>query len=146
MKQWHRVLFVSLLLLGAFPLHPSKSEADHDPLLIIASHSAPVSSITLLEVKQMFLKQRTSWPGGGKIVVLNARSGSEERKTFQAKVLDMDDGKETAYWQEQKIKKGITPPPEIGNTQKGVFSLKKSVSYCLQSQYKTGTSKILLTL
>ena len=62
------------------------------------------------------------------------------------KVLGMDAAKETAYWQEQKIKKGHTPPPELSNTQKAVFSLKGSVSYCYRKDFKKGAAKVLLVL
>ena len=146
MKTWILLFSASLLLCGAVLLRPSPGEAGDNTLVIIANKSAPVSSITAAEVKQIFLKQRTNWPGGGKIVVMNAKSGSPARQAFQSKVLGMNGSTEKAFWQEQKIKKGVTPPPEISNTQKGVFSLKMSISYCLKSQYKAGTGKVLLSL
>lgn len=146
MKTWILIFSASLVLGGVFVLRPASGGADDTTLVIIAHPSVPVSRLSANEVRQIFLKERTNWPGGGKIVLMNAKSGSPERAAFQAKVLGMDDSAEKAYWQKQKIKKGLTPPPEISNTQRGVFSLQQSLSYCLKSQYKTGTSKVLLTL
>lgn len=123
-----------------------RADGDDDALLIIANNGVKESTITASEVKQIFLKQRASWRSGGKVTPINAKPGSPERAAFLKKVLGMNASEETSYWQDQKIKKGLTPPPEFANTPKAVFSLKGSIGYCLKSAYRPGTVKVLLTL
>ena len=146
MKSFAVALSISLFLSGFVMLKSSRGVASNDPLLIIANKAVPQNSITAAEAKQIFLKQRDHWKGGGKIVPMNTKPGTAERKAFQSKVLGMDDTAEKSYWQEQKVKKGLSPPPEFSNVQKAVFSLKGGIGYCFKSQFKVGTNKILLTL
>ena len=65
---------------------------------------------------------------------------------FQERVLNMSDTAEKSYWQDEKIKRAVTPPPEFTNVQKAVFSLSGSIGYCLESEHKPGTNRVVFAL
>ena len=58
----------------------------------------------------------------------------------------MTPAEEQSYWQEQKIRKGLTPPAEFASTLKAVFSVKGAVSYVFRKQFKEGVAKVLLII
>jgi hypothetical protein len=114
-------------------------------ILIIANNSISASSISADELKAIFLKKKGSF-AGSKVVPINAKSGSALRKAFQSRVVEMDENLEANYWEQQKIKTGLTPPVEFAGTVKAVFSVKGSIGYCLRSEYREGVVKVLLVL
>jgi hypothetical protein len=142
------IIATLVLFAGGGLIGPSegRANADDDALLIIANKAVPENSISVAEVQRIFLKMRSSWPSGGKVIPVNAKPDTPERRAFQEKVLGMDANAELSYWQEQKVKRGATPPPEFSNAQRAVFSLKGGIGYCLKSSYYAGTTKILLKL
>jgi hypothetical protein len=114
-------------------------------IMIIANKSVKASKISADELKAIFLKKKESF-AGSKVVPINAKTGSPLRKAFQRRVVDMDGNNEAGYWEEQKIKTGLTPPSEFAGTVKAVFSVKGSVGYCFRSEYREGVVKVLLVL
>ncbi len=137
--------FATSMVVAALVLFLGATEAragDYD-LLIIANKSAPASSASRAELKSYFLKKRTSWKGGGRVIPLNAPSGSQLRKAFQSKVLSMSDSEEQEYWKDEGIRRGTQKPAEISNTLKAVYHLRRSVSYVFRKDYKGGVVKIL---
>ena len=125
---------------------PSMGHSDSDQIVIIVNIKSPIQSITTSELKRLFLKQRLNWGNGEKVFPINNKENSKTRQIFRQKVLDMTATEERTYWQMQKVKKGISPPPEFRNVQKAVFSLKGGIGYCLLSEHKPGTSRIILHL
>lgn len=140
-------IFSALLLIGAALPGGAKSE-DGAPsdLLVIASSAVPATSVTEAELKSFFLKKSSQWSGGMKVVPVNAKAGSPARTAFQQRVLAMSPAEEARYFQDLRIRKGITAPSELGNTQKAVSKLKGAISYVLRSEYKEGINKVLLTI
>ena len=141
-------VFAVMLMAAVFvflPTGTSNAESAND-ILVIANNSVPVSKASLQEIRTMFLKQRQSWRGGGKVFPLNAKPGTNLRKAFQERVLGMNATSEQAFWQEQRIKKGLSAPSAFSNTLKAVFSVKGSVGYCYRKDYKAGLAKVLLVL
>jgi ABC-type phosphate transport system substrate-binding protein len=110
MKSFRLAVAIALLFTGIALLGSSPGMAADDTLVIIANKAVPQDNITPSELKQIFLRQRAHWRGGGKIVAMNAKPGTLARKAFQKKVLGMDYSAERAFWEEQKIKTGLIPP------------------------------------
>ncbi len=134
-------------LAAALLLFPHSTTAeDEEDILIIANKSVKVDKITINEIQDFFLKRRSTWPNGNKVIPVNAPASSSLRKDFQRLVLKMTGPEESRYWQDQKIKKGVTKPPEFGNTLKATFKLKNSISYVYRPQYNEGVSKVLLVV
>ena len=143
-----RALLVTTILAAVLILLPTGAANAESPsdILVIANNSVPVSKASLQEIRTMFLKQRQSWRGGGKVFPLNAKPGTNLRKEFQERVLGMNATSEQAFWQEQRIKKGLSAPSAFSNTLKAVFSVKGSIGYCYRKDYKAGLAKVLLVL
>lgn len=140
------LLIPFLALAFTLSLCPRAQAQNPDDILIIANNGVPETSLTLKELKSIFLKQRANWKSGGRINPINARAGTPIREEFQRKILDMDRASEDAFWQDQGIKGGITAPAQLSNTLKAVFSLSGSISYCYRKDFKKGTAKVLLVL
>ncbi len=135
-----------VLAVVAFTVSGRAPRADSpNDILIIANNSIAASSISADELKAIFLKKKGSF-AGSKVVPINAKSGSALRKAFQQRVVEMDESLEANYWEQQKIKTGLTPPVEFAGTVKAVFSVKGSIGYCLRSEYREGVVKVLLVL
>jgi ABC-type phosphate transport system substrate-binding protein len=119
-----------------------------DPLdlLIVANFDVPERSLTQAELHQIFLKVRTNWSNGKSIVPVNQPSGSEGRAEFLQRILGMNESQEKRYWEEQKVRKGVTPPPVFANVAKAVFRLSGSISYVYRKDYLEGVSRVVLVL
>jgi ABC-type phosphate transport system substrate-binding protein len=126
---------------------PAAALADNPKdILIVANTAAGAGKVSLAEIRDMFLKKRTTWPGGAKIVPVNVNDGSGLRSDFRSKVLGMTAAEERSYWQERKIKAGESTPSEFGDTLRAVFKLRGAIGYVYRSQFKEGTAKVLLVI
>ena len=121
----------------------ARAESPND-LLIIANMGIPFDTIDSSDLRIVFLKKR-EFVGGKRIVPINA-SDSKLRKTFQKKVLSMNDSEEKRYWQEQKVVNGIDPPASFITPLKAVFKIKGGISYVFRKDYKEGVAKVLLVI
>lgn len=135
-----------ILALAAFAASAVAAAESPNDILIVANTASGGGSLSVTDVRDMFLKKRSSWGNGVKVAPLNAVEGSALRTAFRAKVLGMTAGEERAYWQERKIKAGEAVPPEFGDTLRAVFKLKGAIGYVLRSQFKAGTAKVLLVI
>jgi hypothetical protein len=136
-----KVVVLALALTGI--AGTARAEGPND-LLIIANKSVSASSTDASEIKAVFLKTKTSI-GGDTAFPINAKTDSELRAAFRKRVLKMSEEKEKGYWEDEKVKKGVEPPPEMAATLKAVFSKSGGVSYVFRKDYKDGTAKILAT-
>jgi ABC-type phosphate transport system substrate-binding protein len=141
---WSFLVILSAVMV-AFLSHPADADAPND-ILIVANRNVSTKSISLVALKKCFLKQKQSWDGGGKIVPVNAQRGSRLRAAFREAVLGMDEDQELRYWQEQKIRKAISPPSAFNDTLKVVYHVPGSVSYVFRKDYKENVSKVLLVI
>lgn len=119
-------------------------EASAQEILIIANNSVSDSSLSASDIKAIFLKKRTSFKSGDPANPINASKGTPLREAFLAKVMNMSKSEEERYWEEQKIKKGITQPAEIMNTLRAT-SQAGGISYVFKKDFKEGAAKILAT-
>jgi ABC-type phosphate transport system substrate-binding protein len=143
MKIVSRFLLVLMLLFAA----PANIVADSDTdILIIVNKVVPVNSLSIDDVRDLFLKKKVRWKAGVKAVPINIRGKEKLRNQFRSRVLGMTLGDENDYWQKMKIQSGMSAPTEIGNTLKAVYKLKGAVSYIYRSQYKKDVAKIVLTI
>lgn len=128
-----------------FAAEPAMAD-DAKDIVIVANKRVPVDSISLGELREIFLKKRTHWKTGVSAIPIHARKGSPLRKEFQAKVLQMSQAEEEDHWKKQMIRFGFPKPPEFGSPLRAVFRLKGTVSYVYRSDYKEGVAKILLVI
>lgn len=144
----HPVVFVRAVVFAVFVFGALDASAE-DPrdLLVVVNPSVKATSITLVQVRDIFLKTRTTWPDStARALAVNAKNYSETRTAFRQRVLNMSEEDETRYWQKQKLigKKG--EPPEFPNPLKAVFKLKDSVCYVFRSDYREGIGRVILVI
>ena len=139
MKAALRVLFVLLVQVAPLQIH---AEAPDD-ILVVAHQSVPLDTISLGDLKDIYLFKRRSWTYGDKIVPIHAARGSALRRDFRKFVMKMTVDEETRYWQIRKIQTGEGEPTVFAKPLKAVFKLKNSVSYVYRSEFKTGVAKVL---
>ncbi len=139
---------ITLALALATLLLSSPVALAEDPrdILVVANQGTPGDSITLATLRNLFLKIRVQWEDGTKVTAINDKADTVLRAAFQARVLEMTGAQEESYWQEQRIKSNLTPPPEMPNRLKAVFKVKGAVSYVYRGEFKAGAAKVLLVL
>jgi ABC-type phosphate transport system substrate-binding protein len=115
-------------------------------ILVIANLGIKTDSITIDDLKDVYLKKRTNWSSGEKVIPIHVSNNSALRDAFRSAVLKMSSTDEQSYWQVRKIKEGDTDPPSFDNVMKAVFRLHGAVSYVFRSQYKSNVAKIVLVL
>jgi ABC-type phosphate transport system substrate-binding protein len=136
------------MMLLAVPLLQARAAAAESPddILIVVNKSVTAGSTTVAELRNIFLKKKTSWRTGDQVVPVHATSGSKLRSAFQKRLLGMSATEEREYWKNAKIKHALMEPATFNDTLKAVFKLRGAVSYVFRSQYKEGVAKILLVL
>lgn len=121
------------------------AHAAPNDLLVIANRSVEAKQISHAALKQIFLRQRSRF-GGMRVVPINARDRTQERRGFRHEVLKMSRAEETRYWQEYRIRHGGRPPAEFRNVLKAVFKIRGAIGYVSRAHYREGVARILLVL
>ena len=133
-------------LLVAFAAATPRADDNPNDILIIANNKVAVNSVSIDELRDIFLKKKANWSDGAKVVPINAPKGSEIRAEFQKKILEITNDKEEKYWQERMIVSGVQPPPSLQSMQKAVFKINGAIGYIYRKDYRKGVVKILLVL
>ena len=141
----------SVIVLLCVALNPRVGGCDNSmDLLIVANKSVPLSKISIEELKSIFFRAKTTWPGGDSIEPIHAPSGSQGREMFSHTVLGMSHRDELRKWEDLRIMKGLSPPPEFSSKEhermRTVFKTPNSISYVFRKDFVPGVSKILLVL
>ncbi len=122
------------------------SADDSKDILIIVNERNPINRMKIDEVKNFFLKRKTRWTRGGNAVPVNVKRDTELRKDFLAKVMNMTPDGESTYWNQQKVKVGVSKPPEFSKQQKAVFKMKGALSYVYRGDFIKGVTKVVLVV
>lgn len=123
------------------------AEADSpDDLLVVVNKQVPIDSVSMAEVRRFFMRKKTSWNHGQKVVPINPQDGSQAKRFFLERVLQMTSVEEKRYWENEKVRKGITPPVVFNNSLKAVFKLTGGISYVLRKNYIDGVVKVVLVI
>ena len=97
------------LLLLFLALCASAWASQAEELLIIASPTVPISSLTHEQISEIYLLKSSSWSDGGRIIPVNRETASETRSRFNSTVLKQDNAELAAYWNQMHFK-GKMPP------------------------------------
>lgn len=145
-KNCYRLLLATILLAAVISVPAVSSPGSPDDILVIVNKSTAVDAISLDELEQIFLKKKTTWPNGQRIVTINTMHNSPLREIFRSKVLEMKADEEATYWEKQKIRRQIERPPEMVNTTKAVFKLKSAISYAFRKDIPANVVKTVLVI
>jgi ABC-type phosphate transport system substrate-binding protein len=97
-----RILFISVavVLLPAVPSNRTGGAAGFVPeargdsrqsLAIVVNNSNPVDNLSFVELRRIFLGQRSRWPNGHRIVLVMLERGQPERETVLREVYRMSE-------------------------------------------------------
>jgi ABC-type phosphate transport system substrate-binding protein len=117
-----------------------------DDVVVFVNNASSVTSANIAELKQIFLKKKNNWPGGERIVCVNAKEGSAVREEFRKKVLNMTAQEEATYWENQRIRYQLFAPSEIPGAARAVFKMKAAVGYAYRKDVPKDVVKIILVL
>jgi hypothetical protein len=145
-KSIYRISSIVLLLLVGIAASAQPNADAPDDILVFVNKSMPMNSIPVDELKQLFLKKKTTLSDGGKIICVNPSENAVVRKRFREKVLGMTETEEAIYWQDQQIRSQMSPPVQFANTPKAVFNLQRSISYGFRKDVPEGVVKVVLVI
>ncbi len=140
---WFALVVVLVVVLAVPSMAQTESPND---ILIVVHKTVSVNGISQAELKNYFLKKKTTWKAGRRVIPIHAPRGSRVRKEFLRRALSMAEEEERIYWEKRKIQAGATEPVTFQNNLKAVFKIKGSLSYVFRSDYHEGVVKVLLTL
>jgi ABC-type phosphate transport system substrate-binding protein len=100
-------------------------QAAGDPIVVIVNAANPVDSLTVGELKKLFLSDRSHWDTGKAVAPVMVIAGSPERTAFLKIVCGMSDGDFAKYFLQAAFTgKSATAPKEVG----GFASVKSFVA------------------
>jgi hypothetical protein len=140
---------VLVLLAGAVAVitAPKTSAADNpDDIIVFVNNAVPVDQMNIDDVKNLFLKRKIRWGTGGKVIPIHAKPATVLRSDFLKRACNMSLKQEESYWNDARIRKGVSMPAEFSSIQKAVFKIKGAIGYIYRSDYKKGVTKIVLVL
>ena len=81
--------------------------------IVVVNPVNPTDSLTLAELRRIFMKQQRLWPHGDTIVPVDWDSASELRQTFSQMVLGRSIREMAEYWVQQSVTQGLAPPSSL---------------------------------
>lgn len=91
---------------------------------VIVNKANPVKTLTVLELRRIFMKQSRMWPHGESIVPADWDATSPNREVFSRQVLGRSVREMGDYWVQQGVTQGQTPP----STQRSARALLRFVA------------------
>jgi ABC-type phosphate transport system substrate-binding protein len=92
------------------------AKAAGDPIVVIVNASNPVDSLSVGELKKLFLSDRSRWDTGKAVAPVMLAAGAPERAAFLKIVCGMSDAELSKYFLQAAFTgKSATPPKEVGN-------------------------------
>jgi ABC-type phosphate transport system substrate-binding protein len=94
----------------------SPVEAAGEPIVVIVNNANPVESLSLGELKKLFLGDRSRWDTGKAVAPIMLGPGAPERTSFLKIVCGMSDADLSKYFLQAAFTgKSATPPKEVGS-------------------------------
>lgn len=77
---------------------------------VIVNKANPVKTLTVAELRRIFMKQTRMWPHADSIVPVDWDATSPNREVFSRQVLARSVREMGDYWVQQSVTQGLTPP------------------------------------
>ena len=78
--------------------------------MIVVNPANPVKTVTVVELRRMFMKQSRMWPHAEPVVPVDWDATSDIRQEFSQQVLNRSVREMADFWVQQSITQGLTPP------------------------------------
>ena len=135
--------YILIILITVFNFaYPIKALADSISVIVNAKN--PVTNISLSEIREFFLKERTKWPSGEACIPLDLKISLIHRDIFLKKVINKTVGEFEEYWLNRKQTSGDYPPLKITSDYlmiKTVAKMKSAIGYIKSSSANGSTSE-----
>jgi ABC-type phosphate transport system substrate-binding protein len=122
--------------------------AEGQSFVIVVNKANPVKSLTVTELRRIFMKQTRMWPHAESVVPVDWDATSEIRQAFSRQVLNRSVREMAEYWVQQSVTQGLAPP----STQKSsravlrfVASVPGAISYMPPSEVDDSVSTVKVT-
>jgi ABC-type phosphate transport system substrate-binding protein len=102
-----RRIFAGALLVLLCSGHPSTQST---PFVIVVNKENPMKSLSVVELRRIFMKQSRMWPHAEPMVPVDWDSTSYVRQVFSKQVLNRSVREMAEYWVQQSMTQGLTPP------------------------------------
>lgn len=115
---WRRslrgIVVVALLLVAATVIPPQIAQAGGDPIVVIVNGANPVETVSVSDLKKLFLSDRSKWDTGKSVAPVMVTAGAPERTAFLKQVCGMSDADLGKYFMQAAFTgKSATPPKEV---------------------------------
>lgn len=114
MSKMTNILIIAVFSLGF--LSPAKAQ-----IAVIIHPGTTVENITTADLGKIYSGDMTSWPGGGKIVLVDQKSNKELSDRFYQAILNKTTGKVRQIWI-KKMLQGEMSTPEAKESNESVVS------------------------
>ena len=95
---------------------PPSAWAGDDALVVIVNASNPVESLSLGDLKKLFLSDKSRWDTGKSVATVMLAAGAPERAAFLKVVCHMSDADFAKYFVQAAFTgKDVSPPKEVGS-------------------------------
>jgi ABC-type phosphate transport system substrate-binding protein len=101
-----RVAVVSAVLFSA----PEAQTRQAPGFVVIVNKANPVKTLTIVELRRIFMKQNRMWPHAESIVPVDWDATSAHREAFSRQVLARSVREMGDYWVQQSVTQGLAPP------------------------------------
>jgi ABC-type phosphate transport system substrate-binding protein len=99
------------LIVSVYPV-----QAAGDPIVVIVNGSNPVDNLSMVELRKLFLCDRSRWDTGRAVAPVMLAAGAPERTLFLRVVYGMSDADFGRYFLQATFSgKFATPPKEVGS-------------------------------
>ena len=78
--------------------------------VVIVNKANPVKTLTIVELRRIFMKQTRMWPHAESIVPVDWDATSPHREAFSRQVLARSVREMGDYWVQQSVTQGLAPP------------------------------------
>ena len=80
------------------------------PFVVVVNRANPVTTLSVLELRRIFMKQTRMWPHAESMVPVDWDATSPYREAFSKQVLGRTVREMGDYWVQQGVTQGMTPP------------------------------------
>ena len=94
------------------------------PFVVIVNKANPVRTLSVLELRRIFMKQTRMWSHAESMVPVDWDATSPNREAFSRLVLERSVREMGDYWVQQGVTQGLTPP----STQRSTRALLRFVA------------------
>jgi ABC-type phosphate transport system substrate-binding protein len=134
---------ISILLLSA-----GVPAAEGQSFVVVVNKANPVKSLTIAELRRIFMKQTRMWPHAESVVPVDWDATSAIREAFSRQVLNRSVREMAEYWVQQSVTQGLAPP----STQKSsravlrfIASVPGGISYVAPSDVDDSVNIVKVT-